>query len=84
MGGIITGKNKLKIEAMSLLDVFQLMFPPDHHVEITPLANARLQAYDFKEITKGELIKFFAVIILGTQFLFRRGGNYGVKYLCLL
>ena len=69
MGDRITGNDHLILEKMSLLDVFLLIFPPDHLVTITTLTNNKLQAKDMEETTKGELIKFFGIIILVTRFV---------------
>ena len=70
MGERITGDDHLKLKKMSLLDVFLLMFPPDHLIKIITLTNRKLRAKRFKEITKGQLIKFFGIIIIGTRFVF--------------
>jgi Transposase IS4 len=55
---------------MSRLDVFLLMFPPEAINDIQRLTNKQLQEASEKAITKGELIKFFGVLILITRFSF--------------
>ena len=70
MGDCMNGNDCLKIKAMSLLAIFFLMFPPDHLIVIINLTNKRLHLQGHEDTTKGEIIKFFGVIILGTKFVF--------------
>ena len=51
---------------MSKLEVFLLTFPPNHLIKIIALTNVRLEAKGHEDITKGELVKFFGIIILGS------------------
>ena len=69
-GDRINSGDYLKIQKLTLLDLFLLMFPPDHLVEIISLTNIKLRAMGEKETTKGEIVKFFGVIVLGTRFVF--------------
>ena len=56
-----------RIEVMSKLEVFILMFPPNHLIKIIALTNVRLEAKGHECITKGELVKFIGIIILGGE-----------------
>ena len=69
-GDRIGGGDYLKVERMSFLDIFLLIFPPDHFITIVNLTNIRLRIAGHQETTKGEVIKFFGVVILGTRFVF--------------
>ena len=56
------------------------MFPPDHIVTIINLTHVRLQVGWNRDTTKGEITKFFGVIILGTKFVFAsRKDLLGIK-----
>ena len=55
---------------MSKLEVFILMFPPNHLIKIIALTNVRLETKGHEDITKGELVKFFGIIILGSRYEF--------------
>ena len=56
------------------------MFPLDHIVTVINLTNVRLRVGWNKDTTKGEIIKLFGVIILGTRFLFAsRRDLWGTK-----
>ena len=68
----MNGNDYLKVKAMSLLNVFLLMFPTDYLIIIINLANKRLHLQSHKDTTKGKIIKFFSVIILSTKFVFRK------------
>ena len=46
------------------------MFPPDHLIHIVSLTNIQLRSGGHEETTKGEVLNFFGVIILGSQFVF--------------
>ena len=46
------------------------MFPPNHLIKIITLTNVRLEAKGHEDITKGELVKFFGIIILGSRYEF--------------
>ena len=69
-GDQITQNNQGRIEVMSKLEVFLLIFPPNNLIKIFALTNVRLAAKGHEDITKGELVKFFGIIILGTQYEF--------------
>ena len=51
---------------MSKLEVFLLMFPSNHFIKINALTNVRIEAKGHEDITKGDLVKFFGIIILGS------------------
>ena len=70
MGERIGRVNTDKARCMSRLDFFLLMFPPEHLTRIIAMTNEQLRSKERKEITKGELLKFFGVIILGTRLEF--------------
>ena len=53
-----------------MLELFLLIFPPDHLVKILTLTNQNLLKIGKQKITKDILIKFFGIIILGTRFEF--------------
>ena len=55
---------------MSKLEVFILMFPPNHLIKIIALTNVRLEAKGHEDITNVELVKFFGIIILGSRYEF--------------
>ena len=55
---------------MSKLEVFLLIFPPNHLTKIIALTNVRLEAKGHEDIMKGKLVKFFGVIIPGSQYEF--------------
>ena len=55
---------------MSKLGVFLLMFPPNHFIKTIALTNVRLEAKGNEDTTKGELVKFFGIIILGSRYEF--------------
>ena len=65
-GDRITQNDRGRIEAMSKLEVFILMFPPNRLSKIISLTNVRLEAKGHEDITKGELVKFLGIIILGS------------------
>jgi hypothetical protein len=55
----------------SRLDYFLLMFPPSELQLILRLTNSQLRSAGLtKETTKGEILKFFGIIILATRFEF--------------
>jgi hypothetical protein len=56
---------------MSRLDVFFLMFPPRHLDSIVRFTTAELEDKKKKKTTKGEILKFFGVILLTTKFEFK-------------
>ena len=66
----ITQNYQGRIEAISKLEVFLLMFPPNHLIKIIALTNVRLGANEHEDIKKGELVKFFGIIILGSRYEF--------------
>ena len=55
---------------MTWIDVFLLVFPPDHLLKIIAPTNQKLRAQEYASITKGGLIKFFGIIILGSRYEF--------------
>ena len=55
---------------MSKMELFLLTFPPNHLIKIIALTNVRLEAKGHENITKGELVKFFGIIILGSRYEF--------------
>lgn len=55
---------------MSRLDYFLLMFPPTELSLILQLTNERLIEKQKNTATKGEILKFFGIIILSTKFEF--------------
>jgi len=71
-GDRIDGNDFQKIESMKLLDVFLLIFPPDHLAQIINLTNRKLRAGGHEETSKGEIVKFVGVIVLSTRFVFGR------------
>ena len=54
----------------SRVDYFLLMFPPAELQLILRLTNLQLRSAGLKETTKGQLLKFFGIIILATRFEF--------------
>ena len=46
------------------------MFPSNHLIKIIAPTNVRLEAKGHEDITKGELVKFFRIIILGSRYKF--------------
>jgi len=76
-GDRIDGNDFQKIEPMKLLDVLLLMFPPDHLVQIINLANRKLRAGGHEETSKGEIVKFFGVIVLSNRFVFGKRRDLG-------
>ena len=46
------------------------MFPPNHLIKIIALTNVRLEEKGHEDITKGELVKLFGIIILGSRYKF--------------
>lgn len=55
----------------SRLDYFLAMLPPDQLVEMVCLTNCELRKEELKETTRGELLKWIAVLILTTCFEFQ-------------
>ena len=64
----ITQNDQGGIEAMSKLEVFILVFPPNHLIKIIALTNMRLESKGHEDITKGDLVKLFGIIILGSRY----------------
>ena len=60
----------MKIKKMSRLNVFLMMFPSDHLNKIISLTNPRLRSQGHVQITKGVLVKFLSILILGNIFEF--------------
>ena len=71
-GDRISENDHQKLESISLLDAFLLMFPPDHLIHIINLTNRKLRTANYLETSKGEIVKFFGIIILSTRFVFGR------------
>ena len=71
LGDQITQNDTNIIESMSRLDIFLLMFPPQQLQHIINLTNTNLRKEGQRDTTKGEIVKFFGIIILGTRFEFR-------------
>jgi Transposase IS4 len=57
-------------KSLSRLDVFLLIFPPDHLLNIVNLTNRQLQKADEKITSVGEMVTIFGVILLITRFEF--------------
>ena len=53
-GDRIGGGDYLKVERMSFLDIFLLIYPPDHFITIVNLINIRLRIAGHQETTKGK------------------------------
>ena len=62
---------------MSKLEVFLLIFPPNHLIKIIALTNVRLESKGHEYIKKGELVKFFGIIILESLYEARTGLRWG-------
>ena len=71
LGDRITQNDTNKITSMSRLDIFLLMFPPQQLQHIINLTNKNLRKQGLRATTKGEIIKYFGIIILGTRFEFK-------------
>ena len=52
---------------MSKLEVFLLVFPPNHLIKIPALTNVRLEEKVHEDITKEEMVNFFGIKILGSR-----------------
>ena len=70
VGERITQNDTNKVETMSRLDLFLMMFPPTQLQHIINLTNRNLRKEGRRETSKGEIVKFFGIIILGTKFEF--------------
>ena len=70
MGERIMQSDSSKVKKMSRLDLFILKYPPKHLLKIIRMTSRNLIKLGKPEITKGGLIKFFGIIILGTRFEF--------------
>jgi Transposase IS4 len=57
-------------ERMSRLDIFMLMFPPQQLETMLFASNLLLTENNKKPTTKGELLKYFGIIVLSTKFEF--------------
>ena len=55
---------------MSRLNLFMLMFPPNHLLKIFQLTNTLLAKFLQKETNWQEILKFFGILVLMTQFEF--------------
>jgi Transposase IS4 len=69
MGKEMTEDDNVGMER-SLLDHFTACFPPQAMSNIIALTNKKLRDDDLQEMEMGELLKFFGVLILITQFEF--------------
>ena len=70
LGDRILQSDYHKVKEMTRLDLFLLMYPPDHLIKIINLTNQNLLKIGTYKMTKGSLIIFFGIIILGTRFEF--------------
>ncbi|KAI2492991.1 Transposase IS4 [Fragilaria crotonensis] len=57
-------------ETMSRLDYFLCMFPPQSLLSIVRLTSRQLEMLSKPTTTKGEVLRFFGVVILATKFEF--------------
>ena len=57
-------------KTMSRLDFFLLMFPPKQLKKMVKYTDKQLQQNGGDELSKGELLKFFGLLILFTRFQF--------------
>lgn len=74
---LTTGHNVDKM--MSRLDIFLLMFPPDHLLTIVNLTNIQLKEAMEKPTTIGEIVKFLGLILLITRFEFNSRSDLWCK-----
>ena len=51
------------------------MFPPDQLAEMVRLTNKKLRAANRRETTRGEILKFFGIVVLCTCFEFQSREN---------
>ena len=69
--GLVLGPSKKEASAgMSRLNFFMLMFPPNHILKIFQLMNTQLARVRQKEKNWQEILKFFGISVLMTQFEF--------------
>ena len=64
------GCDKGPLASTSRLDYFLELFPPQQVLLMIRLTNTNLQKARQKELTKGELVRFFGVLINATRFKF--------------
>ena len=69
-GDRIGQHDKERVKCMTPLDVFLLMFPPTHLLKIITLTNDKLRKIGKKATTKGEIAKFFGILLLATRYEF--------------
>ena len=72
VGDRISESDQSKVDIMSRLDIFLLMFPSGHLTSMIGWTNSSMAKKGYRATTKGEIIKFFGIIILGTRFEFQR------------
>jgi hypothetical protein len=65
--------------SVSRLNYFLLLFPPDQMVAMIELTNEKLVAKGAKALTKGEMLKFIAIVMLCTRFEFRERASLDRK-----
>ena len=69
-GMVLGPSNKEAASHLSRLEIFLLMFPPNHLTEIMRLTNYQLQLLNQRETSREEVLKFFGIIVLMTRFEF--------------
>ena len=69
-GLVLSPSNKESPAGMSRLDLFMLMFPPNHLLKIFQLTNTQLAKVRQKGKKWQEILKFFGVLVLMTRFEF--------------
>lgn len=70
LGESITQNDTNKMESMSTLDIFLIIIPPEQLTHIIQQTNRNLRKQGQCATTKGEIVWFFGIIILGTKFAF--------------
>ena len=72
VGEKVFASNREKADEFSRLDLFLMMFPPDHLRTIAELTNRQLQKLgnEVAPTTRQEILKFFGICILATKFEF--------------
>ena len=69
--GNVFRKGSNRHNRMTKLEYFLLMFPPMQLDEMVRLTNLRLEAKDYSETTKTEIVKWMGILLLITRFEFR-------------
>ena len=70
LGDKISQHDRERVKCMTPLDVFLLMFPPTHLVKIINMTNDKLRRLGKNTTTKGEMVKFFGMLLLATRYEF--------------